>query len=349
MALDSPGKFPAFSPPRRGPFRPASRWSRLLPKTPPAAAKASATSAPGPWPLASLRCPPKSAKPPRSAPPPAQTFRSVACGTRPANKAHRPAATPPAPLCPSPAAPEIHLCSASPSEIPIRNFRSPPPPTDPRNPVPCGPTPGRLPKEAAHVGGKLIFVAENEIRVVIEHLARVALCQRHFALHRHQHRCRLRRRGRLRRGRLEQQWQRLHAQNPAGQHGVGVIRVRDNLIICLRQELVDRRRRQLLLDAIGRRLVLHCRHGDHVNALRQRVKVPRGVIPAAGRHHTQVNCQPQRSEGPAFRQPPHPTHPSSHSASFIPLAADNRKLSAAPQNHQAPARDKSARGSLKCN
>src|SRR5713226_3143535 len=82
--------------------------------------------------------------------------------------------------------------------------------------------------------------------------------------------------------------------------------------------------RQSLFNSVAASLVFERRHGNDVDAPRQRVVPPRYVIPAArdqDRSNRQRNCNPS----------PHGTN---FSASFTAFHAGNRILSAAPQNHQ---------------
>src|SRR6202035_1518218 len=79
-----------------------------------------------------------------------------------------------------------------------------------------------------------------------------------------------------------------------------------------------------------------------MDILRHRAEMPGSVITTPGETH---RCNHRRHQFQKVSAP----HPSNQSASLIPLAAGSRKLSPAPQNHQAPARDKSARGSPKYN
>src|SRR4029077_9854923 len=138
------------------------------PGTPPAAAKASATSAIDPPPPASLRYPPKNAKSPTSAPPPAHISQSTVSGTHRANKARRPAAAPPAPASPSAASPETLPCSAAPSEI-LRHRGH-----QPRRKVLRHAVQRRVAflKKIPHVGRQLILIPEKKVLVVVEHFLR---------------------------------------------------------------------------------------------------------------------------------------------------------------------------------
>src|SRR5258708_3231808 len=95
--------------------------------------------------------------------------------------------------------------------------------------------------------------------------------------------------------------------------------------------------RQSLFDAVTGRLVFQRRHGNHMNALRQRVAPPRYVIPAASNPHRATH---QHKNNP----PPHGTN---FSASFTAFHAGNRMLSAAPQNQQMSRRPESCSGAAR--
>src|SRR5271157_196094 len=337
MARDSPDTLQSIPPSVRGSSPPASQSLPRPPGTPPAAAKASARSAPGPSRPASHPAALKTARPPTPAPLPARTSRSTRRGSGPANTARRPARATPPPLCPSPAAPAVLPQTFAPSII-LRHRR---------HQLPCKILRHAIQRritfleKALHVcrgyrGGQFVLVAKQEVVRVIQHLVRGPLRQRHLALHGHQHHRSLRHGRRRRCCRLEHQRRHFHTDHLPAQHGVARVRIGHHMVSRLRQEFMDRRRGELLLDAVRGCLILQRRNRNHVDAFRQSIAVARDVISAA----TLDRRHPQQEYAA------HPLlHVVNHSASFKPLHAGTRKLSHAPQNHQLPSRDASSTGS----
>src|SRR6266850_7846395 len=109
----------------RGSSPPSFQWSLHLQGTPPAAAKAWPSFAPGPSPPASRRAPPSSATPPTPAMPPAQISRLILRGRNREDTAPLPATKWPESPSLSPAAPAILLLKSAPSIV-LRHRRDQP-------------------------------------------------------------------------------------------------------------------------------------------------------------------------------------------------------------------------------
>src|SRR6266850_1243983 len=198
----------------RGSSPPSFQWSLHLQGTPPAAAKAWPSSAPGPSPPASRRAPPSSATPPTPATPPAQISRSVPPGRNREDTAPLPATRWPESPFLSPAAPAILPLKSAPSIV-LRHRRH-----QPRRKILRQPIQRRvlLFKKAFHVRRNLILIAKQKIICAIQNFPRLALFQRDLAFQGNQHGCR------PPRCRIKQQRRRFYAQYLSAQHCIAVRR-----------------------------------------------------------------------------------------------------------------------------
>src|SRR5258708_38045477 len=96
-------------------------------------------------------------------------------------------------------------------------------------------------EEKVHVGGNFVFVAKNEIVVVIENFLGAGLCQRDIALHGDQHGggARGRRSGGGCRNAGEKEGHGFDRQHLAAQHCVATLGGRDDFVVGARQKFMD--------------------------------------------------------------------------------------------------------------
>src|SRR5580698_10510217 len=150
-----------------------------------------------------------------------------------------------------------------------------------------------LTEKARYIRGDFVLAPEYEIIRMIQNLVVRCLRQRHFTLHLHQHR------RRASAGRSKEQRHGFERQHFALQHRIPARRFRHNFVRRSREEFVDRRRRQSLLDAIRRGRILQRGYRDDVDFRGQRTRPSCNGIAATSHAERKNGEQNQGEQGQA--------------------------------------------------
>src|SRR6266568_1546934 len=187
-------------------------------------------------------------------------------------------------------------------------------------------------EETVEIGGDFIFIAKQKVVVAVERGFCGPVFEENFTANRDEHG------GGASGGGVEENCVGFEAGDAAGQDGVSIRGIGDDAISCAGEKFVDQGGGHALLDAVARRAILERQHRDGLHAGWETRSPAGDVIAASPREGAEG--QSERRDNADWR---------AH-ASFSPmrtaLAAARRKLSAAPQSQNPPARRGSRAGKL---